>query len=166
MKKLLIVGLLSLSTLFASYEVGDKAFDFNLPKLMKSGKVSMSSLKNRVVLLNLWASWCPGCKHEMPFFDTLGKKFAKTKFRLVAVSVDTKMKKGSAYVKKLTKKLGHKPHMTYLYDKKKVMPKAYKAKGFPLTLLIKNGKIIKRYEGAFDENNSDGLVKDIKRALK
>lgn len=166
MKKLLLAGLLSLSVLFASYEVGDKAFEFRLPKLIGKGSVSMSTYKNRVVLLNLWASWCPGCKHEMPFFDTLGKKFPIKKFRLVAVSVDTKASKGVKFVKKLTKKLGHTPHMMYLYDKKKLLPKAYKAKGFPLSFLVKNGKIIKRYEGSFDETNSDALIKDIKRALK
>ena len=166
MKKLMFMSMLSLSLLFASHEVGDKAYAFYLPKLMQKGSVNMSVYKNRVVLLNLWASWCPGCKHEMPFFDTLGKKFARSKFRLVAVSVDTKKKKGVKFIKKLTKKLGHKPDMMLLYDKKKVLPKAYKAKGFPLSLLIKNGKIIKRYEGSFDESNSDGLIKDIKRALR
>ena len=55
---------------------------------------------------------------------------------------------------------------TWFFDKKKITPKAYEATGFPLSLLIKNGKIIKRYVGSFDDTNSDALIDDIKRALK
>jgi len=166
MMKLLLLLLLSTSVMFAKYDVGQKAYNFYLPQLMEKGSYGMKTYNNRLILLNLWASWCDGCKKEMPLFDTIGKKFSSKKFRLVTINVDNKRSKGVKFVKKLRKKLGHKPHMAFFYDKKKSTAKAYRASGFPLSILIKNGKIIKRYVGSFDESNEKQLIKDIQRQLR
>lgn len=51
-------------------------------------RVSLSSFKGKIVLLNLWASWCPPCVYELPALDRLQQRLGGEEFVVVAVSVD------------------------------------------------------------------------------
>ena len=167
MKRYISSFLLLAVTSFAAPQVGDKAIAFDLPELLKQEKnIQMKDYDNKLVLFNVWASWCKGCKKEMPFFHKLGKKFAKDGFEVVAVNIDKKDKKAKGFLDKLDNKLDEKAKITFVYDKKKSLAKAYEAKAVPFSLLIKNGIIIKSYLGSFDKNNAHELVSDIKAALK
>ncbi|MGX1308310.1 thiol-disulfide isomerase/thioredoxin [Amorphus suaedae] len=52
--------------------------------------VTIADFAGRTVLLNLWATWCPPCRAEMPSLDALEKRMGGGDFQVVAVSVDTK----------------------------------------------------------------------------
>jgi len=167
LKNIFIVSSLLCVTVFAAPGVGDKAVAFKFPSLTKAKtSIEMKNYNDELVLLNVWASWCKGCKKEMPFFHKLGKKYQSDKFRILAVNIDNKGRKAQGFVKKLNGKLGEKAHITFAYDKKKTLPAIYEAKAVPFSLLVKNGKIIKSYLGSFDENNEHELIADIETALK
>ena len=51
-------------------------------------RVSLSRFKGKVVLLNLWATWCPPCVYELPALDRLQQRLGGEEFVVVAVSVD------------------------------------------------------------------------------
>ena len=51
---------------------------------------TLADWKDRVVLLNLWATWCVPCKKEMPALDALQKKLGGQGFEVVAVNIDTR----------------------------------------------------------------------------
>ncbi|MCR6629648.1 MAG: TlpA family protein disulfide reductase [Magnetospirillum sp.] len=48
----------------------------------------LADFKGRVVLVNLWATWCPPCIAEMPALDALQGKLGGKRFQVVAVSLD------------------------------------------------------------------------------
>ena len=50
----------------------------------------LADWKDRVVLLNLWATWCVPCRKEMPALDALQAKLGGSKFEVVAVNIDTR----------------------------------------------------------------------------
>jgi len=52
-------------------------------------EVTMADFEGRTVLFNLWATWCPPCRAEMPSLDALEAKLGGEDFQIVAVSVDT-----------------------------------------------------------------------------
>ncbi|HWR59184.1 MAG TPA: TlpA disulfide reductase family protein, partial [Thermodesulfovibrionales bacterium] len=54
--------------------VGKKAPDFQL-KDITGRTVSLSSFKNKTVLVNFWATWCPPCRAEMPSLNKLYKDY-------------------------------------------------------------------------------------------
>lgn len=59
---------------------------FNAP----DGKpMSVADLKGKIVLMNLWATWCAPCRHEMPALNQLQEELGSDTFEVVAVNVDT-----------------------------------------------------------------------------
>jgi peroxiredoxin len=80
---------------FSPLRVGQPAPDFTLPGL--DGKmVSLSDHRGHVVLVNVWATWCPPCVDEMPSMDTLYLELKGENFEILAVSIDALGKKAVA----------------------------------------------------------------------
>ena len=51
-------------------------------------EVSLAGFQGRVVLLNVWATWCPPCREEMPTLDRLQASLGGPQFEVVTVSID------------------------------------------------------------------------------
>jgi len=67
---------------------GKPAPDFQLVDL--DGKnVRLSDLRGKAVLLNFWATWCPPCKIEMPWFVELQKQYGAQGLQIIGVAMDT-----------------------------------------------------------------------------
>ena len=49
---------------------------------------NISDWRGKTVLLNLWATWCAPCRHEMPALETLQREMGGERFSVVPVSVD------------------------------------------------------------------------------
>jgi len=63
------------------------AADFALRDV--AGKTArLKQYRGKVVLLDLWATWCTGCKEEIPWFVELQRKFGTKRFAVVGVSLD------------------------------------------------------------------------------
>jgi thiol-disulfide isomerase/thioredoxin len=91
-----------------------------------------ADLKGRVVLLNLWATWCAPCLKEMPALDRLQKELGSDKFEVVALSVD---RAGADAAKKYLDKI--KVQNLKLYaDASAKAAISLKAVGMPTTLLL------------------------------
>ena len=68
-----------------SVRVADLAFRDN-----SGNERKLADWKGRLVLLNLWATWCVPCRKEMPALDALQKKLGGPNFEVVAVNIDTR----------------------------------------------------------------------------
>ena len=67
--------------------VGDPAPDFEVVDAQGS-PVSLADYRGRVVLLNIWATWCAPCLEEMPSMQRLYEAFSPDDFEIAAVSID------------------------------------------------------------------------------
>ena len=66
---------------------GEAAFKFSYPD--KEGKtVTMDDLKGKVVLIDVWATWCGPCKEEIPHLKKLEEEMKGTDVAIVSISVD------------------------------------------------------------------------------
>ncbi len=52
--------------------------------------VTLASMQGKVILLNLWATWCAPCRKEMPALDALQSELGGKTFDVVAVNIDTR----------------------------------------------------------------------------
>jgi cytochrome c biogenesis protein CcmG, thiol:disulfide interchange protein DsbE len=51
-------------------------------------QVSLSDYRDKVVLVNIWATWCPPCRQEMPSMERLYQALQGHDFEILAVSID------------------------------------------------------------------------------
>ncbi|MBI4540242.1 MAG: TlpA family protein disulfide reductase [Gemmatimonadetes bacterium] len=75
---------------FLPVDVGSAAPAFQAFDL-EGHPVRLSDFAGRVVLLNIWATWCLPCKTEMPSLQRLHEHMADKGFQVVAVSVDARL---------------------------------------------------------------------------
>jgi thiol-disulfide isomerase/thioredoxin len=87
----LFVGALALlaatSTLAAGDEVGAPAPALVVTTL-EGRTLDLTSLRGHVVVLNVWATWCPPCRAEMPMLESFHVKFAPRGVIVLGVSAD------------------------------------------------------------------------------
>ncbi|WNF36204.1 redoxin domain-containing protein [Bacillaceae bacterium IKA-2] len=70
-------------------EVGKNAPDFNLPLWHNGEFAELSSFRGDIVVLNLWASWCPPCKKEMPDLIRFSNDYQDKGVKVVGVNLAT-----------------------------------------------------------------------------
>jgi cytochrome c biogenesis protein CcmG/thiol:disulfide interchange protein DsbE len=63
------------------------ATDFSLED-STGALIKLSSYKGRVVLLDFWATWCTGCKQEIPWYVEFQEKYKKSGLSAIGVSLD------------------------------------------------------------------------------
>ena len=66
---------------------GSTAPDFTLTDL-QGRSLRLSDLRGKAVILNFWATWCPPCKQEIPWFVDLQKRYGAQGLQVVGVSMD------------------------------------------------------------------------------
>ncbi len=109
--------------------------------------VSLSDLHGRMVLLNLWATWCAPCKTEMPSLDRLQAKLGGSKFAVVALSTD---RGGPKQPAEFFARQGI-THLKLYNDQTGEAATLMKAAGLPLTVVLnENGQEVARLVGPAD----------------
>ncbi len=119
----------------------------------QSGKErTLKDWNGKVVLLNLWATWCAPCRKEMPSLDRLQATLGSDKFEVVAVSVDkTGVEGAKAFFDEI--KVGK---LGVYADPTIRLGTALKIIGMPSTILIgRDGREIGRLVGPAEWDSGD-----------
>jgi peroxiredoxin len=123
---------------------GETASDFTL-RDVNGSQVTLSGLKDKVVVLSFWATWCGPCKEEMPH---LQKMYDAHKDQgLVVLSISTDDARSASRVKPYVMKMGY--SFPVLLDRESTVIGAYNpAKTLPYTVVIdRKGEVVRRTSG-------------------
>ena len=145
----------SLSAEIAKPAARKPATDFSLPG--RDGKpVKLSSLKGKVVLLDFWATWCAGCKVEIPWFIEFDKAYRAKGLAAVGVAMDDEgWKKVEPYLKE------HPISYTVVAGNFDAAG-PYGITALPVTVLIdRAGRVAARHVGVVDRKAFEGELKQL-----
>ncbi len=122
--------------------------------------LSLDRFRGKVVLLNLWATWCAPCRREMPALDRLQARLGGDDFEVLALAVD---RGGAAKVKEFLDELGIERLGLYVDSSTRAL-RALGAYGLPTTLLIdRAGREVMRVIGATEWDGAE--IVDLVRHL-
>jgi len=122
-----------------SPRVGFAAPDFTLD-LLGGGQVTLSELRGKAVVLNLWASWCPPCRAEMP---TLQRVYEANRVRgLEILAVNTTFQDTEADATEFVRALG----LTFpvAMDRTGEVSRSYLLRALPTTFFIDRQGVIRQ----------------------
>ncbi len=114
--------------------------------------MTLADFRGRTVLLNLWATWCPPCRKEMPDLDRLQQELGSDRFQVLALSVD---RQGVETARKFLDGINVR-HLTLYIDPTARAATTLKAVGMPTTILIDaEGREIGRLVGPAEWHSAD-----------
>ena len=108
---------------------------------------SLADYSGKVVLLNVWATWCEPCRVEMPSIEKLHKEFGAQGLAVVAISVDDPG--AETRILDFVKEYG----LTFevLHDPRQITTRHYQITGYPETFIVaRDGTIRRKLIGAAD----------------
>jgi thiol-disulfide isomerase/thioredoxin len=122
-------------------------------------KINLDQYRGKVVLLDFWATWCGGCKQELPWFADFETSFGPRGFSVVAISTD---EDGWPAVNAFVRT--HQTPRTILLDDG-TSTERFHIESMPLALLIdRHGKLAAKYVGLVDrrdiQQNIDKLLRE------
>ena len=140
---------------------GFSAPDFTLD-LLGGGQVQLSELRGQPVMINLWASWCPPCRAEMPAIEKVYRAYKDR--GLVVLGVNTTFQDNEADAAAFVREFG----LTFLIplDRDGSVSKRYQLRGLPSTFFVDRNGIIRSVvvggpmSEALIQSKVEGLLKE------
>jgi len=126
----------------------------------KGEKIALRNIRNKVLFINMWATWCPPCKKEMPSLNRLyGKLKDDPNIIFIMMDVDGKLKQSTDYIQKKGFDL---PNYIVEGD----IPEEFATNSIPTTIILdKSGNMVTKHMGAVDFDHPE-MLPFIQKLLK
>jgi cytochrome c biogenesis protein CcmG/thiol:disulfide interchange protein DsbE len=135
---------LLLSPEITRIEPGARAPDYTAVNVVSGDSVDVRDYRGEVMLLNLWATWCPPCEQEMPSIERLHEELGPLGLKVVAISID---QLDSGAIRRWAADRGL--TFTVLHDESGRIQQVYQTTGMPESFVVdRHGVIVKKVIGA------------------
>jgi thiol-disulfide isomerase/thioredoxin len=111
--------------------------------------VNLQELKGKKLLVNLWASWCPPCRQEMPSIQKLYNSVDTSKVFFALISLDENYDKAKSFID--ARKIS-----IPVYFPMENLPALFNVASIPTTFIFnENGNLVHRTDGGDDYNTRE-----------
>jgi thiol-disulfide isomerase/thioredoxin len=121
-------------------QTGFLAPEFTLTTL-DSQSINLSNLRGKVILINIWTSWCPPCRAEMPAIERVYQTYKEKGFVVLAINSTVQDTLANAQTFTLENKLS----FPILLDERGIVTRLYRVQSLPTSFFV----------------GSDGVIQDI-----
>ncbi|MBP9112699.1 MAG: TlpA family protein disulfide reductase [Polyangiaceae bacterium] len=139
---------------------GAAAPDFALETVNGKPKVSLASLKGKVVIVDFWATWCKPCKASFPKLQELYTKYNASGFEIIGINQDDDK---SGEIKSFGDSTGAKFPLGW--DEGKKISKSWDLPTMPATYIIDKKGVVRFVHAGFNEGEEKTLEAEIKSLM-
>ena len=130
---------------------------FDLPT--RSGRVSLESLRGRVVYVDFWASWCGPCHQSFPWLHTLQERYGAKGLAIVAINLDKNRDAADAFLAQYA------APFVVAFDPAGTSAEAFQVSSMPSSYLIDAAGNIIFSQAGFDPKETAKVEARIQEAL-
>jgi cytochrome c biogenesis protein CcmG, thiol:disulfide interchange protein DsbE len=125
--------------------VGEPMPDLTVQGFWDRKEMRLSQLRGKVVLLDIWASWCVPCKDEMPTLDEIARRLQGKGVEVVAVSIDEDRVAAEQFLKKRKRW-----SLTVAHDPSGAIPDRLQPSKMPTSYVIDRAGILRHINAGFE----------------
>ena len=136
---------------------GRPAPDFTLATLDET-TITLSELKGQVALINIWATWCPPCRAEMPVIQATYERYRDQGFTVLAVDLQEDPRTVADFMQRYG--------LTFpaLLDRDGAVAATYRSSALPSSFFIDRGGVVRAvYRGPMPRSVLAGTVEQLLR---
>ena len=133
---------------------------------LDNGQLTFEGIDKPLILINFFATWCHPCRAELPYLSQLKTKYRK---ELTVIGVLVNDEQNSTEFGKFLKKYGVKYFVSLTKENDLLAEQIVKSLGLPenysipLSILYKNGKLYRYYEGAMPMKMLDNEIRQARK---
>lgn len=121
--------------------------------------VSLAQYRGKIVVMNLWASWCPPCRAEMPDLQSVDREYAKDGVVIVGVNQGESPERAAAFAQSLD------IDFPIWIDDGQRYGRVYAALGLPTTVVIdRRGRVLRGFDGPLTIQQMRSTIADVLRS--
>ena len=122
--------------------------------LLSGDQAKVARLQGKLLVLNIWATWCPPCREEMPSLDRLDKMLDARRFAVVGLSIDADTLLATEFL------LQNRISFTNFFDKDGAVTRQLALKAYPETFVIAPDRtLLWRVTGLRDWSSAETVQK-------
>jgi thiol-disulfide isomerase/thioredoxin len=134
------------------------------PAMVASVPQKLEEFKGKVVVLDLWATWCPPCRMEIPGFVRLQNKYRDQGVEIIGIALDPLDSRGgggAAAVAPFVQQFNIN-YTIWMVNQWDALGKYQLGQGYPTTYIIdRSGNTVKKYVGMQPENRFEEDIKQL-----
>jgi thiol-disulfide isomerase/thioredoxin len=140
---------------------GDVSVGAPVPDLTVDGfwdkkPIRLTGYRGKVVLLDIWASWCAPCKEELPALNEMAGRLAARGIEIVAISVDEDRQAAETFLKK------HKRwSLTLAHDPAGSVPSSLNPPKMPTSYIIDGDGIVRHVNAGYQAGDARRLEQQL-----
>lgn len=131
-----------------SGDLSDSDFNFEIFSPSNNKSIVFSEFNDKTIFLNIWATWCAPCREELPSMNALKKKFSNNS-NIVFLNLSQE------HPSKILKFISKNKYALDFYIHNENLPLILSGTSVPRTYIIKDKKILYKFEGSKDWNNQE-----------